>query len=131
MLLCGPSGCRQFAPLTNFHQRNGSSRGTEAEGGEKTTEPGTKSATATSGNFLGSSGRSATVTYPVAFTNRANSSLVTSFLSIQNPLTTTSWAGRASSIRSFPIQNRPPGILTMLAGCIGAPDALATACVAS
>src|SRR5882724_2437713 len=118
MLLCGPSGCRQFAPLTNFHQSSGLSRGIESEGGEKTTEPGTKSAGATSGNSFGLSGRSATVTYPVAFTNRANCSFVTSVSSIQKPPTATSWTGCASSMWSLPIENRPPEIHTMPRGSL-------------
>ena len=125
MLLCGPSGCRQFAPVTNFHQRSGSSRGTEPEGGEKTTDPGTKSVGATSGNFFGLSGRSATVTYPVASTNRANSSLVTSVASIQKPPTATSWTGCAYSMWSLPIQNRPPEIHTMPGGFLRLPGGFA------
>src|SRR5690348_4767012 len=51
------------------------------------------------------------VTYPVAFTKLANSSLVTSVLSIQNPSTYTRCHGLESGIcsSSAPIQNWPPG----------------------
>src|SRR5262249_29758473 len=65
--------------------------------------------------------------YPVAFTNRANSSLVTSVRSSQKPSTYTRWIGRASSMDCIPpsgtprgsrapMENSPPGIQTMPSG---------------
>jgi hypothetical protein len=54
----------------------------------------------------------------VAFTNRANSALVTGARSIQNPLTVTRCTGEASGMPQFsqPIQNVPPGTQTMPSG---------------
>ena len=63
----------------------------------------------------------------MAFTNRANSSLVTSVASIQNPSTWTRCTGSASRVTPgsahsaslstvLPIENSPPGIHTIPAG---------------
>ena len=49
-----------------------------------------------SGYCAGSSGRSATVTYPVAFTNLRNCATVTGCSSIQKPSTSTRRTGRSS-----------------------------------
>ena len=45
---------------------------------------------------MGSSGRSATVTYFFSRTKRRNSAAVTGFSSIQNPSSVTRWTGRSS-----------------------------------
>ncbi len=97
-------------------------------GGENTTEP----AMRFSGGAVGKSSavgfRSATVTYPVALTKRANCSLVTSVASIQKPSTATRCIGRESVVACMPtrslmsmgerapIENSPPGIHTMPSG---------------
>jgi hypothetical protein len=54
------------------------------------------------------------VWYPVAATKRANCAFVTSWRSIQKPLTVTWWVGRSSGhSRSSPIVKVPPRIRTM------------------
>jgi hypothetical protein len=62
-------------------------RGTGWAGGENTTAPGTRFSGGAPGKSSARGVRSAIVTYPVASTNVANCSLVTSVLSIQNPST--------------------------------------------
>src|SRR4029453_323948 len=81
-------------------------------------DPGTSLSRGTPGKSFGSSGRSATVTYDVAFTNRSNSAFVTGVRSIQKPATSTGWTGSASGMpqSSHPIQNMPPGTQTMPGG---------------
>jgi hypothetical protein len=78
------------------HQRETSWRLTGPDGGLKTTAPGTRTSGGTPGKSFGSGFRSATVTYPVSRTNRANCSFVTGVLSIQKPSSSTGWIGRAS-----------------------------------
>src|SRR5215470_3470358 len=97
-------------------------------------EPATRFSGGAPGNSSAVGVRSATVTYPVASTKRANCSLVTSVASIQNPSTETRWTGSASAIElapphsvspdsvaivtasTLPIENSPPGIQTIPAG---------------
>src|SRR5581483_6114589 len=123
--LSGPSGCFQHAPGTHFHQFATLSHETASLGGTKTRAPGTSCSSVGGGapggrprsidSLVGL--RSATVTYPVSATNRANAALVTSVLSIQNPDTDTLWTGWASAkcgpSSSVPIQNVPPGTHTI------------------
>src|SRR5215510_11546701 len=118
MPLPGPSGCFQLAPAVYRHHRSGLSSGTGCDVAWNTADPGTSLSSGTPGKSFGSSRRSATVTNPVAFTNRWNSAFVTGVRSIQNPSTETRCAGSASGIPhpSHPIQNVPPGIHTMFAG---------------
>ena len=94
--LPGPSGCRQSAPGTYVHQLYGSCRLTGRPGLRKTDDAGTSNSGRAPGYRAGSAGCSATVTYPVLRTNRANSSFVTGCSSIQNPSTVTRWAGASS-----------------------------------
>jgi hypothetical protein len=63
----------------------------------KTSEPGARFSAGAPGKSLGSSGRSATVTYPVAATNASNCRLVTAWRSIQKPSTETWWTGASSA----------------------------------
>ena len=109
------------------HQRSALSSGTGRAGAEKTTDPATRLSRGTPGRSSARGVRSATVTYPVAFTKAANSAVVTSVASIQNGSTKTRWMGRESVVcfiptRSIsggsaaPIENSPPGIQTMPTG---------------
>src|SRR5215510_14528149 len=118
MPLPGPSGCLQLAPGVYRHHCSGLSSGTGCDVAWNTPDPGTSLSSGTPGKSFGSSCRSATVTYPVAFTNRSNSALVTGVRSIQNPSSETRCTGSASGMPqpSHPIQNVPPGIHTMFAG---------------
>src|SRR5262245_31564804 len=89
--------------------------------GVNTVEPATRFSGGAPGNSAAVGVRSAIVTYPVALTNLANSSLVNSVLSIQKPSTYTRWMGDASRVMpgilqrdslstGLPIENSPPGI---------------------
>ena len=77
MELPGPSGCRQSAPRTGFHQWYGSVRLTRWLGATNTLENGTSRSGRAPGYWAGSGALSATVTYPVLRTNRPNSRFVT------------------------------------------------------
>ena len=95
--LPGPSGWRHWAPghpvppvpvvvQVDRAARSGgrpASRAPAARGRRRDSRP-------------ASSARSATVTWPVAFTKRRNSATVTGCSSIQKPSTATSWTGRSS-----------------------------------
>ncbi|CPU64367.1 Uncharacterised protein [Mycobacteroides abscessus] len=61
-----------------------------------TRPPGTRSTGSAPGKSAGSSGRSATVTYPVSATNAANCAFVTACRSRRNGSTCRSWAGPSS-----------------------------------
>src|SRR5947199_9216656 len=116
MLLPDPSGWLQLAPGVYRHHCRGLSSGTGSEVAWNTAEPGTSLSRGTPGKSFGSGCRSATVTYPVACTNRSNSAFVTGVRSIQNPSTETRCVGSASGMpqSSPPIQNVPPAIHTIL-----------------
>src|SRR6185436_20697569 len=110
--LPGPSGCFQSAPKTGFHQSSNRRVEVSVVGGVKTAENGLSFSFSTLGNCSAVGVRSATVTYPVALTNSANCSLVTSVASIQKPWIVTGWIGSASprnSAASEPILKVPPG----------------------
>ena len=62
-----------------------------------TIEPGWRLAAGAPGKSAGSSGRSATVTYPVAATNAAYSSFVTAYGLIANAGSATSRTGASSA----------------------------------
>ncbi len=62
-----------------------------------TSEPGTRFSAGAPGKSAGSSGRSATVTYPVSATKAAKRRLVTWWRSIQNPSTETTRLGASSA----------------------------------
>ena len=78
--LSGPCGCRHDAPGTHRHHARQLRRSTGPGVGSKTSEPGPRSSA--SGNSRGSSGRSATVRYPVASTNAWISRGMSSFRSL-------------------------------------------------
>src|SRR5262245_48375978 len=121
MSLPGPSGCRQSAPRIARHQGgapvgHGPYSGTSPFTGMNPMENGSRSSGGTSRPLKSSAvgSRSAMVLYPVAFTNSSNRALVTSVLSIQNPVTAT-WCSGAfcSESSAVPIQNGPPGTHTI------------------
>jgi hypothetical protein len=91
-----PNGCRQLAPIDQRHHRRQSLRSTGPDVAANTRAPGSRSSAAKSGNSAGSSGRSATVTYPVSATNCENCPLVTGCCSIAKGSTYRSWIGPSS-----------------------------------
>lgn len=95
-MLSPPRGRRQQAPGWYDHQRRQSSRSTGPGVIVNTSAPGTSAPRSAPGKSRGSSSRSATVTWPVAFVNRRNSATVTGCASIQNPSTVTGRTGRSS-----------------------------------
>ena len=64
--------------------------------GVNTIDPATRFSGGASGKSRGSSGRSATVRWPVAATNTPNWAFMTWKRSIQKPSTVTAWAGASS-----------------------------------
>src|SRR5690242_12922195 len=96
MELRGPYGHRQFAPNLKSHQLAQLERSTACLGGLNTRDPAFSILGRAPGYDRGSGARSASVTYPVAFTNLRNCALVTGVGSIQNPLTRTEWIGASS-----------------------------------
>src|SRR4029079_3062272 len=77
MVELGPIGWRQSAPRTYFHQLRKSRMSTGPPGFLKTSEPGDINSFFAPGYCEGSGAISATVRWPVAFTNSSNWALVT------------------------------------------------------
>jgi len=76
-VLPGPRGWRQSAPGVYRHHCDTSRRSTGPLVAKNTSDPGCSRAGSAPGYCAGSSGRSATVVYPVPVTNRLNSATVT------------------------------------------------------
>ena len=76
MELPGPSGRRHDAPGVHVHHWLTCRRSTGPGVLVNTSDPGTRFSGGAPGKSAGSSGRSATVTYPVAPTNAANCAFV-------------------------------------------------------
>ena len=73
----GPYGCRQLAPGVQLHHCERWRVSTGPGVPVKTSEPGTRFSAGAPGKSAGSSGRSATVTYPASSTNSAKRAFVT------------------------------------------------------